>query len=226
MRIHKPTGLPILKVQNLPAELSRLGIVKRRIVSSLPLEDLDKNQLSQAQQNELRFAPKNEVVLLENDEHVWFRTRTKNWACTFVLLPGELVPLTAEYKHGADLIVVTPPAGVPQESESMAGCAKREFEEETGIVLDRVVSLSGAAGLPVSGRKSTERVFPFVGFPKFNSGNLVLINQQLDATEDLKLFLMALPEYWKYIGDGYDNEAGSRDCTYAALRYLGKIKLG
>lgn len=238
--VHAQTGFPILNPATsaqLYEQLEMLGVRKQRIVSSRPLSELKPETLTNAQRDQLRFAPQNEVLSLEGNEDLWFRTRAKDWACTFTLLPGDLVVLIAEYKHGADTVTVVPPAGVPRKGESMADCAKREYEEETGIALAKVVPLCGPGGLALSGRKSTEHVFPFVGYPRIkarwdegfdHSGptyQLICAPQRLDAKEKLTAFLMPLRAYWNFIGNAYDNEAGVRDAAYAALRELGFLSL-
>ena len=107
----------------------------------------------------------------------------------------------------------------------MAECAKRETEEESGVVLESVTPLS-IDGLSVSSRKSTERVFPFIGFPKLDSSRKVIFKDiKHDENEDLLPFLMPLKDYWEFLNNHkYDNSVAGRDCAYAALRFLGKLK--
>ena len=221
------TGLPVLHTTVCEEALAELGITKKRATSCISLKDLDSGNLSEDQRGQLRFAPTAEVVRLEGSNDLWFRMNAKNWATVFTILPGNLVVLTAEYKHGADIISVVSPSGVPKKGESMADCGKREFEEETGIVLAGVLPLSTSEGLALSSRKSTERVFPFVGYPATDSGGTLIIgNQKLDKNENLKVFLMPLIEYWSWISSShYDNEAATRDAAYAALRELGYFQL-
>lgn len=224
MNKHEQTGFSILTADNLYDQIAQLGITKKQILYSVDFKQLDMDKLSDDQRAQLRFAPVNEVVFLEGSEDLWFRTRARDWACTFVVLPGDFIPLIAEFKHGANIISITPPAGVPRRDEAMATCAKREFEEETGILLDRVEPVSGTRGFPLSGRKLTETAFPFVGFPQFTSnGSLVMQERRLDATENLLTFLMPFAEYWNFLGEQYENECGSYATAYAALRKLGRL---
>lgn len=224
MTTHAPTGFPILTAYDLYGQIAQLGIVKRQILYATDFGKLDLDKLSDAQRGQLRFAPVNEVLMLEGSDDLWFRTRARDWACTLVVLPGDFVPLIAEWKHGADIISITPPAGIPRREESMAVCAKREFEEETGILLDRVEPVSGSRGYPLSGRKLTETCFPFVGYPLLTAdGSLVLRERRLDATENLLTFLMPLAEYYQFLGEQYENECGSFAAAYAALRKLDRL---
>ncbi len=156
--------------------------------------------------------------------------KAKPWTCTFILLnspTGEkYVVLTGEYKHGHERISITPPAGVPEKDESMTDCAKREAEQESGLILESVQPLCGPLGEALSGRKSTELVFPFLGIPAYDTdGTPKKKPVELDETENLKCVLMPLEEYWKFIGTDYENESGPRDCGYAALRELGLLTL-
>ena len=220
------TVLPVLRLENLDVELSKLGAFKRKILSTTSVEKFDKDSISERQRGQLRFIPKSEVVLLEGSDNLWFRSVGSNWATTFVMLPGDLVLLTAEYVAGADIVVIAHCAGVSAKGESMADCAKRETEEESGIVLEKVVPLS-KGGLPVSSRKSTERVFPFIGVPMIDSeGKTVSIPTRHDECEDIHPFLMSLQDYWTFLNDSrYNNSVVARDCAYSALRYLGKLSL-
>ncbi|MEK7631838.1 MAG: hypothetical protein AAB445_03155 [Patescibacteria group bacterium] len=184
-------------------------------------------ELSETERADLRFVPPIEVVQLnkpDGGDFAGFRTRTKNWATTFCLLPDDYVVIVAEWKHGAEEITLVPPSGVPSKIDhgSMDACAKREFEEESGILLEKVVPLAGLNGLPIASRNLTTRFYPFLGIPKLpiNPGP-----SKLDQNEYLKMVLISLPEWLKLINSGETNEECSVSVTYLALQDLGRLSI-
>ncbi len=221
-----PQALPILRLSDLKAELAQHGIVKKQVESVQLLSELDQASLNEKQRAQLRFAPRTEVVRMKNDSDLWFRSRGTNWVSVFVLLPGDLVLLTAEYMTGTDMINISPCARVAEKNEPLSTCALREVREESGIVLERVRHLS-AGGLPVSARKSTEIVFPYLGYPKIDEdGKVVQVERKLDENEDLLAFLMPLADYWEFLSTPwYDNAVVGCSTGYAALRHLGKLTM-
>lgn len=56
----------------------------------------------------------------------------------FTVLPGNFVPVVAEFKHGAEEVVIALPGGKINQDETPEVCAEREFLEETGIRLKKV----------------------------------------------------------------------------------------
>lgn len=218
-------NLPILSHINILDSLTSLGIKKKPIMSVRSADSVYESLLTEEQKGQLKYAPRNEVVRLEGDDNLWFRSKGKDWATAFVLLPGDMILLTAEYVTGADIVSIVPCAGVPETGESMAEAAVREVREESGVVLESVHPLS-IGGLPVSARRLTTRVHPFIGFPKLDSeGKPVFAPLAPDEDEDILPFLMSLPDYWEFLSENYDNALVARDCAYAALRYLGRIRL-
>jgi 8-oxo-dGTP pyrophosphatase MutT (NUDIX family) len=220
-------GFPIVTATNVYEVLQTLGIQQKLVTNIQPLETLNPEELLPNQRKQLAYAPKIEVVTLDGGSDLWCRTRAKNWACTFILLraPEEsYVLLTGEFKHGFEQVSLTPPAGIPEKGESMADCALRETQQETGVQLTSVTPLSSPNGLGLSGRKSTERFFPFLGTPAYGPNDEPIItSMHLDSNEQLQPVLMPLAEYWIFLANSYDNEAGGRDTGYAALRELGLL---
>lgn len=218
--------LPILRKFHLLDQLAALGITNRRITRVAKFAEVREDSgLSEKQREQFRFAPSPEVVFLEGSEDLWFRSRGSNWATVFVLLPDDLVLLTAEYVTGAEIIIIAHCAGQPEKGETMEQCVIREAREESGIILGSAHSLS-SAGLPVSARKSTERVFPFVGYPALHAdGRVMFEGPKPDENERIVPFVMPLRDYWDFIGTSYGNTVAGRDCAYAALRHLGKLRL-
>lgn len=227
--VHSEFGFPIATADNIFSLLSDLGI--RQVEHSRPVMDFEEymaSDLTEKQRSDaVRFGPKREVVI-QTDKHGepfhGFRTVGKNWATVFTLLPGDLVPIVGEYKHGADEVTLVPPSGVlhkvdTESPDPMAACGRREWEEETGLKLDSVTPLTGYP-LMISGRQSTVRYYPFLGQVTLP---IVKGKSKLDDTENLKMVLVPLQEWLKLI----DNSRGIEDCavstTFLALRRLGKM---
>lgn len=218
--------LPIISLKELPDALTKLGIVNKKAASVMDFDQLDGSSLSQKQLSQFKFAPKIEAVILEGSDDIWFRLKGNLWSSVFVLLPGDLVLLIAEYVVGADMIKIASCAGGANKGESMADCAIREALEETGIVLESVIPLS-KAGLPISTRQSQEKMFPFLGIPKLDeSGKPIFKEICRDDGEDMAAFLMPLADYWEFLdSEHYDNAAAPRELFYAAMRQLGRLAL-
>jgi hypothetical protein len=219
-------GFPVVNPENIFSVLEKYGIKPwPQAKPTVDLEDYLKEDLDEDQKKELRFAPKSEVVsLLDPSNQLFrgFRSVGKDWATTFVLLPGDLVPIVCEYKHGVGQVVVVPPSGVPNKEDQltddpMLACAAREWEEETGLRLSSIESLSRHP-LVINGRQSTHRYYPFLGYVK---EPITKLPSKLDHTECLKVVLMALPEWLKFIQSG----AGVEDCA-ASITLLALYRLG
>ncbi len=221
-------GIPIVNADTVYPYLESVGIRPwPELEPPVDLATYIASPLTDVQRSELQFAPKAEVVTLQGPKgnpYRVFRTVMKNWATTFCLLPGDLVVLVAEWKHGANVISLVPPSGVPskQDNGSMEACAKREFEEESGIALKNVTALSGPEGLPMATRGLTSRYFPFLG-QKFDDINVGA--SSLDEKEKLQLLLMPLTEWLKLIEAGKVLEECAVSVTYLALRKLGRLQL-
>lgn len=224
-------GFPIVTADNLSTVLAALGIrVWAPVQPPMSLDNYQVGDLTPRQREEIRrFAPRSEVVFLQDPKgnpFTGFRSVGKNWVTTFALLEGDLVPITIEYKHGADVVVLVPPSGVPGRRETgledpMSACARREFLEETGVELAEVTLLSGPEGIPVSSRQSTLRYFPFLGIPKMP---ISLQERRLDSTEFLRVVLIPLKEWLKLIGRG-GVEDSAISTTFLALQRLGRLKI-
>ena len=187
-----------------------------------------------------QFAPSVEVVTHKNPHadpcnstFTGFRVVQKPVACVFALMDGYL-PVTAEWKHGNDLITLVPPAGVPgkQEvglplNEALEATALREFLEETGVPLRNVVHLGTHNGTWSTVRNSWTVFHSYFGRAlRVEPGRT-----KFDATEHLAMVLFSLPEWVKLIFDtpfippDFGIEAVARDTTTLALRHLGRLEI-
>jgi hypothetical protein len=186
--------------------------------------------LSPDQLVELKFSPRVEVSFLKDPKdrtERYFRHVGRNWATTFVLLPGDLVVIVGEWKQGSRDITLVPPSGIPNNddmrtTDPYGRCARREFFRETGIELAEVISLSNGNGIPVSTRQSTQRCFPYLGIPKKPIERKL---GKLDETDFLKGLVIPLADWLRLLETGQVFELTSSSITYLALRKLGRLQL-
>lgn len=234
MNIKKKWGFPIVNADNVYKILEGLGVHPwPHVKPPMDLKDYVAGNLTEAEKADLRFAPKNEVVFLKQPNgkpYTGFRNVGKNWSTVFAVLPGDLVPIVGEFKHGAEEITLVPPSGVLSKAETeisslmerMKACGGREFEEESGLKLKNVIPLSSEHGLAVSTRQSTQRYYPFLGEVAMP---VAPGRSKLDENEHLKMVLIPLSEWLILVNSGriYDDCAVS--VTYLALGKLGRLNV-
>ncbi|MDD2785449.1 MAG: hypothetical protein PHS79_00980 [Patescibacteria group bacterium] len=227
-------GVPVVTAGTIFGVLTELGIAPwPQLEPPMTLEAYKQRDLTPQQRSELKFAPATEVVLLKDHRdrpYAGFRGIGNDWVTTIAFLPNpdapddQLVPVVGEWKHGAEVVTLVPPSGVLSRSDHTSlkpfeTCAKREFEEETGLELQEIVPLS-EFGIPISGRKLATRFYPFLGVVK---EPIVPQPSKLDNTEDLKMVLIPLSEWRKLIRAGKVSELCSVAVTYLALEHLGRL---
>lgn len=187
-----------------------------------------------------RFAPKGQAMFLETPNgrpFTGFRSVGRDWATVFALLPDptnpnnperSLLPVAGEWKHGAEVITIGPPCGVPKRGkpgepdEPMEACGAREFTEETGFAVDQLIKLTPKP-VAVSGRQTTQK---WVGYLGHVPRPIVRGPSRLDATEDLKMALIPLSAWMDAIEQGLVLESSSIAVTCLALRKLGMLSFG
>lgn len=133
----------------------------------------------------------------------------------FTMLEEGVIPVCAEFQHGCGEVLFDLPGGELDPGENPAVCAKREFEEEVGIILKDIISLS-SVGMPISARYLGSRNFSFIGIA---SDPVELRLQKLDANEYLKVVLVSLDDWFKLI-EREMVQAYSISATLLAMRRL------
>lgn len=216
-------GIPVATSATIDSVLAEFGIKPwEKVKPSMDLAEYLAGELTEQERTEAtRFAPKNQVVFLEQpngNPFTGYRSTGKDWAAVFTLLPGDLVPIVAEWKHGAETISLAPPSGVLSKTDngSMEAAGRREFKEETGMELATIERLGSPNGIGVSTRQSTQRFHAFLGtvVTPVNPGK-----SKLDATEHLKLILVPLYDWLKIIDTRVEEDCAI-SITHLALRKL------
>lgn len=224
--MYEQFGFPVVDAENIYEVLADFGIRPWELIEGpMNLDEYRTGKLTEDEQGDLRFAPKGEMILFEQPNgrsFRAFRSVGKNWATVFALFPGDLLLVVGEWKHGANVVSLVPPSGVPRNGETMTETAKREFEDETGARLSVITPLSSLEGIPVSSRQTTQRYFPFLGTvaEPVDRGP-----SSLDDTEYLAAVLIPLDEWLKLIERGQVLEDCAVSITFLALRKMGRLQL-
>ena len=215
-------GLPLANADNILAFVQSSGIANWRITADpVAVEDYPETNLT-GQEIEIKRKLRVKVSQFLSPSGEVFRSflipYSGNGTRVLTLLDGGLIPICAEFMPGCGEVLFDLPGGVQEPNEDPDICAKREFEEESGIVLKSIISLS-SVGMPISARRLKARTFSFIGI----ASNPVMIKpQKLDASEHLKAILVSLDDWLKLI-DREMVQSYSASATFLALRRLDMI---
>lgn len=212
-------GLPLANIDNILEIIQLSGVANwKTIADSVAVEDYPEVKLTNQEieiKRKLRvkvsrfLSPSGEVFMS------FLLPYSGNGTRVFTLLDGEFIPICAEFMHGCGEVLFDLPGGVMEPGEEPIVCARREFEEESGIVLENIISLS-SVGMPIAARRLKARNFSFMGI----AGNPIIVKpQKLDASEHLKIVLISLDDWLKLI-DREMVQSYSAGTTFLALRRL------
>ncbi len=142
----------------------------------------------------------------------YFVRESRGFCVVFALTPDEHVLLVKQYKHGIGEIITELPAGMIDEGESPAACARRELVEETGY--------TGTAPELVR----TFYIDPTNANARFH---LFIVReavptaaQQFDVTEEIEVELASVDEVRAM---AYDGRLGGGSQVAAALAALAHL---
>jgi len=211
-------GFPLVNSANIFAVLKSLKLKNwRQVGKPVILNDFLKNKKTILGRDFLKFVPRNEVVSFRSPEDDIFRgvrRTTADGVVVFTLLPGNLVPICAEFKHGIGQISLNLPGGANFSGENPSIQAKKEFKQETGIILKKLINLS-PAGISNDARACKDRVFYFLGKPVMP---LKIADKDLDKNEFLEALLIPLAEWIKLISSNKVLDGQSIVATFLALK--------
>ncbi|MDO8496737.1 MAG: hypothetical protein Q7S43_04800 [bacterium] len=219
-------GFPVVRAHNVFRSLKDLGIRPWPKLETLSLEEYKKRNLTPAQLKEIeRFCPKIEVGIFEspvrrpfaNFRPVWYSNTGTH---VFTLLPDNLIPIAASFRHGAEVISLILPGGMVEEGDtSLAQRAKDEFEAETGIQLAEVTPLTSEEdlGTPLSSQQMPMRACGFWGVP---TDPLTINPPRLGDGEFLRTVLIPLQDWLNLIESGQVYEASPIISTFLAIRKM------
>lgn len=211
-------GLPLANADNIWKVIRSSGIANWKTVADpIAVEDYPETNLTS---QEIKIKRRLQVEVSQfltpsGETFKGFRLSGGKGTRVFTLLDEEFIPICAEFQHGCGEVLFDLPGGVMEPGEDPTVCAKREFEEESGIVLKNIISLS-SVGMPVVARYFQARSFSFIGIA---SDPIELKLQKLDANEHLKVVLVGLDDWLKLI-EREMVQAYSASTTLLALRRL------
>lgn len=213
-------GLPVVSAESIFETLKQLGMANwEKAAESMPIDEYLKKNLSLEQIKEFKYLPQIEVAFFFDPGGKIFRgfrsSVEDHGVVIFTLLPDGLVPVTAEFRHGCEEIILDLPGGMVEKKENVADCAKREFEEESGIILKEIIRLS-PVGTPLFARQFKLRNFSFVGIV---DDPVRVQKQKLDNEEYLSIVLVPLNDWLRLI-DMERVDSHSVVTTLMTLRYL------
>ena len=146
------------------------------------------------------FTAKVEEVILPNGEQTIREVAEHRGSASVVAVTDDnKVVLVRQYRHAAKDFVLEIPAGVLEQGEDPAVCAKRELEEETGVIANEVVPMTKLY-LAVGYATEVHHIYLARGLSKGV--------QNLDEGEDLEIVYMDIDEMTKWFisGDVIDSK--------------------
>ena len=114
------------------------------------------------------------------------------------LFDDQTIAMILQYRHPVGEYMLEVPAGTTEPGESPIECARRELEEETGLVAKEFIELSQVHIIPAY---SDERIHVFL------ARGLNISNQNLDQDEIIDVVKYPLEEVIRMIGEGLITDA-------------------
>lgn len=140
-----------------------------------------------------------------------------DWTMMLATDETDRLLLVEQYRHGIGRLSLEFPSGMLEKGEEPLEGAMREFMEETGFEVTQVSSLGRLVEDP---SRHNNTAFAFIG-----SGAKKVGSQNLDATEDIKLYRMTPMEVHTAILNGQMVHGLHIGTFYRAIA-LGYLELG
>lgn len=216
-------GLPLVGVDNIWEVVESSGIANWKTVAEpIAVEDYPEANLT-VKEMEIKRKLQMEVSQFLNPRGEIFKGFCLSGGSgtrIFTLLEDKFVPICVEFQHGCGEVLFDLPGGWLELGEDPAVCAKREFEEESGIILKNVISLS-SVGMPIAARRLRSRNFSFLGIA---NKPVEIKSQKLDFNEHIKIILVSLDDWLKLI-DLEIVQTYSASTTLLALKRLNILEI-
>jgi 8-oxo-dGTP pyrophosphatase MutT (NUDIX family) len=121
-----------------------------------------------------------------------------------------------QYRHGIEDILLELPAGTfdGQQEDSLIA-ARRELEEETGYIAERLIKLATIYDNPV---KDTNKIHIFIAL---NASPFA--KQNLDETEEIEVIIIPIEKVKKKISNGEICVAGTITAIFLGLDFLERL---
>lgn len=134
-------------------------------------------------------------------------------ALLMAVTPNREIVFVRQYRHGVGEILLELPAGTfnPQTENSLTA-ARRELEEETGYIAQKIIQLATLYDNP---SKDTNKIHLFLAESASPSGK-----QQLDITEEVEVVLVPIEAVLAKILSGEISVCGTVTALFLGLKFL------
>lgn len=139
----------------------------------------------------------------------------RSWANIVALTQNGDVVLVKQYRHGVCQALVEFPGGVVEDGEDPKDGARRELLEETGYACSNIIEIGRIYPNPAL-QTNTLHCFLALDAERVSG-------QNLDAGEDIEVYLMPLDELIGMAKRGEFPHALMTAVLFAALAYMGRI---
>ena len=129
------------------------------------------------------------------------------------LLDDGKIVMVSQYRHSVRHCLLEIPAGTMESGESPIECAKRELEEETGLVAEEFIELAGVYIIPAY---SNEKIYVYL------AKGFSLSRQNLDQDEILHVVKHPFEDVIEMINQGFIVDALTVLSIHQAYMYIKK----
>lgn len=136
------------------------------------------------------------------------------WVNMVGITDANEVLFVRQYRHGSGQIMVELPAGVVEAGEAPELAARRELLEETGYAFDSIEKICELYANPATSGNITHTYLL--------KGGRKVQEQELDASEDIEVVHMSIPEARQFL---FDNKIGQALHTSALFYTFQKLGL-
>lgn len=217
--MEKQLPFPVLGFDEVALKIREMNEKWKVLHSPVLLNDFVCRGLSEEESRDLKFAPRVEVVFLQDprrDVFRGFRSIGRSGVVVFCLLYDKYVVSCLEFRHGIETSILNLPGGTFNSGDPV-DCALKEWKEEIGIKLTSITSLN-KRGIPVDARNTNRVNYSYMVFTK---QPLIVKRQEFDKQEFIECYLIPLKDWQKCIQAGYVD--GYSVCTtQLAVEYLSK----
>ena len=169
------------------------------------------NKTETIYQGKLFSFVKEDVTLPNNRRTEMAIVRHPGSTAIVPLFEDGTVAMTLQYRHAVREYLLEIPAGTMEPGESELNCAKRELEEETGLVAEEFIKLGQVYILPAY---SDEKIYIYL------ARDFTVTRQNLDQDEIIQVVKYPLKELLQMIAEGRITCALSILCLQQAWIHL------
>ncbi len=137
------------------------------------------------------------------------------WVNMVGITDADEVLFVRQYRHGSGQIMVELPAGVVEAGEAPELAARRELLEETGYAFDSIEKICELYANPATSGNITHTYLL--------KGGRKVQEQELDASEDIEVVHMSIPEARQFLLDNKIGQALHTSALFYTFQKLGLL---